>query len=152
MKHNIARYFLVASRGTPMDFVDPIRDKKKISQIKNFLRGSNRYRDLLLFVVGINTALRISDLLPLRIGDFVDQDGQIKDRFSIREEKREKRSEVVINSSIREALDVYLPAYPGIQQNLAHYVLFSTRLSDYNYTKPLSRFQAWRLIVEMCSA
>ena len=51
--------------GGNMNFVEPIRDRKKIAQIKNLLRGQRRYRDLLLFVVGINTALRISDLLQL---------------------------------------------------------------------------------------
>ena len=53
-----------------MNFVEPIRDRKKIAQIKNLLRGQKRYRDFLMFVVGINTALRISDLLELRGGDF----------------------------------------------------------------------------------
>ncbi len=53
-----------------MNFVEPIRDRKKIAQIKNQLRGQRRYRDLLLFVVGINTALRISDLLELRVESF----------------------------------------------------------------------------------
>ncbi len=48
-----------------MDFVEPIRDRKKITQIKNFLIGAERQRDLLLFVVGINTAPRISDILQL---------------------------------------------------------------------------------------
>jgi hypothetical protein len=48
-----------------MNFVEPIRDRKKIAQIKNQLRGQHRYRDLLLFVLGINTALRISDLLAI---------------------------------------------------------------------------------------
>ena len=48
-----------------MNFVDPIRDRKKIAQIKNQLRGQRRYRDLLLFVLGINKALRIPDLLEL---------------------------------------------------------------------------------------
>ncbi len=56
-----------------MNFVEPIRDKKQIAHIKNVLRGQGRWRDLLLFVVGINTALRISDLLQLRMGDFVDE-------------------------------------------------------------------------------
>src|SRR5258708_20569472 len=135
-----------------MDFVEAIRDKRKITQIKNYLSGSKRYRDLLLFVVGINTALRISDLLPLRIGDFVDPKGNYRDRFAIREEKREKRNEVVVNTSIREALDKYLPAYPGIEKKPEHYVFFSTKVSDYNYTRPLTRFQAWRLISEMCKA
>ena len=53
-----------------MKFVEPIRDRKKISQIKNLLRGNENYRDLLLFVLGINSALRISDLLQLKVGDF----------------------------------------------------------------------------------
>jgi hypothetical protein len=55
-----------------MNFVEPIRDQKKIAQIKNQLRGQRRSRDLLLFVVGINTALRISDLLELQVGHFLD--------------------------------------------------------------------------------
>jgi hypothetical protein len=37
-----------------MNFVEPIRDRKKIAQIKNLLGGQKRYRDLLLFAVGIN--------------------------------------------------------------------------------------------------
>src|SRR4051812_2070609 len=112
----------------PMDFVEAIRDKRKIAQIKNYLIGAERFRDLLLFTAGINTALRISDLLPLRIGDFVDEKGGYKDTFSIREEKREKRNEVVVNNSIREALDKYLPAYPGIETKPEYYVFFSTKL------------------------
>jgi integrase len=55
--------------------VQTIRDRKKLAQIKNLLRGQRRFRDLLLFVVGINTALRVSDLLSLRISDFVDEAG-----------------------------------------------------------------------------
>ena len=58
-----------------MNFVEPIRDRKKIAAIKNLLVGANRYRDLLLFVVGINTALRISDLLTLQVGQVVDANG-----------------------------------------------------------------------------
>ena len=73
-----------------MNFVEPIRDRKKIAQIKNQLRGQRRYRDLLLFVVGINTALRISDLLELQVDHFLDDYQQIKRRFWIKEQKRGK--------------------------------------------------------------
>ena len=97
-----------------MNFVEPIRDRKKIAQIKNLLRGQKRFRDLLLFVVGINTALRISDLLQLQICHFLDEQGRIKKRFWIKERKRGKRHELVINDSIRESLDEYLEAYPDI--------------------------------------
>ena len=87
-----------------MNFVEPIRDRKKIAQIKNLLRGQNRYRDLLLFVVGINSALRISDLLQLKNGHFVDENNRVRKRFWIKEQKRGKRHEVVIrrfNSQVR---------------------------------------------------
>jgi integrase len=97
-----------------MNFVEPIRDRKKIAQIKNLLRGQERFRDLLLFVVGINTALRISGLLQLQVLHFVDEQGHIRQRFWIKEQKRGKRQEVVVNESIREALEEYFAAYPGI--------------------------------------
>ena len=74
-----------------MNFVEPIRDRKRIAQIKNLLRGQGRLRDLLLFVVGVNTALRISDVLRLRIGDFLDEKRRFQRRFWIREQKRGKR-------------------------------------------------------------
>jgi hypothetical protein len=38
-----------------MNFVEPIRDRKKIAQIKNQLRGQHRYGDLLLFLLGLPT-------------------------------------------------------------------------------------------------
>ena len=69
-----------------MNFVEPIRDRKKIAQIKNQLRGQRRFRDLLLFTMGINSALRISDLLQLQIGHFIDESGRPKRRFWIQEQ------------------------------------------------------------------
>ena len=85
-----------------MKFVEPIRDRKKITQIKNLLRGEGRFRDLLLFTVGINTALRVSDLLRLQVGHFMDDRLGIKKHFRIKEQKRGKRHEVFVNSSIEE--------------------------------------------------
>src|SRR5258708_8792546 len=131
-----------------MNFVEPIRDKKQIAHIKNVLRGQGRWRDLLLFVVGINTALRISDLLQLRIGDFVDDQGQLKSRFWLREEKRGKRHEVVVNESIREALAQYLNAYPNLGNNLDHFVFFNSK--NNSYTQALKRGQAWNVIASIC--
>lgn len=131
-----------------MNFVEPIRDRKKIAQIKNLLRGQRRCRDLLFFVVGINTALRVSDLLALQIGDFVAQDGTLPSRFWIREEKRGKRNEIVINDAIRDALQEYLAAYPAVTENPANYLFFNTRTGD--FTRPITRKQAWKLIDALC--
>jgi integrase len=93
-----------------MNFVEPIRDLKKIAQIKNLLRGQRRYRDLLLFVVGINTALRISDLIELRVEHILDNHQRIRQRFWIKEQKRGKRHKVFVNTSIREIFKEYLAA------------------------------------------
>jgi integrase len=94
-----------------MNFVEPIRERKKITQIKNQLRGQRCYRDLLMFVVGINTALRISDLLELQVGHFLDDHQHVKRRFWIKEQKRGNRQEVKVNASIRERHFSLSPLY-----------------------------------------
>ncbi|MEO8391827.1 MAG: tyrosine-type recombinase/integrase [Chloroflexota bacterium] len=133
-----------------MNFVDPIRDRKKIAQIKNLLRGEKRFRDLLLFTVGINSALRVSDLLILQIGQFVDENGARADRFWLREEKRGKRQDVIVNDSIKEALDEYVAAYPVAAAKPDHYLFFNTRTMD--YSQPISRERAWKFVTEICAA
>ena len=131
-----------------MNFVEPIRNRNHISQIKNILKGQGRYRDVLLFTVGVNTALRVSDLLQLRIGDFVDVNGEIRQRFWLKEQKRGKRHEVVINKSIQKALEPYREAYPEVEADPDHFVFFNTR--THNYTQPISRKQAWQFISRIC--
>jgi len=49
-----------------MNKVDPIRDKSLIEEIKTELLKDN-YRNYLLFVLGINTGLRIGDILKLKV-------------------------------------------------------------------------------------
>jgi len=131
-----------------MNFVEPIRDRKKIAQIKNLLRGQQRYRDLLFFSLGINTALRVSDLLHLQIDHFMDDRQGLKQRFQIKEQKRGKRYEVFVNTSIREIFKEYLAAYPDITSNPDHFIFFNTKVND--FTKPIGRGQAWKFITSIC--
>ena len=133
-----------------MNFVEPIRDRKKIAQIKNQLRGQLRFRDLLLFTMGINSALRISDLLQLQIGHFIDESGRPKRRFWIQEQKRGKRHEVYINNSIQEALGEYLKAYTDVVENPENFVFFNTKMIA--YSESIKRGQAWKFIVSICCA
>lgn len=51
-----------------MNFVQPIRDSEYIREIKKYLFVWN-YRNYMLFVVGINRGLRISDILLLKVTD-----------------------------------------------------------------------------------
>ena len=124
-----------------MKFVEPIRDRKKITQIKNLLRGQNRYRDPLLFVVGTNTALRISDLLELQVSQFISEDGKIRNRFWIKEQKRGKRHEITINQSMKETLAEYLEAYPFILRDTRSYLFFNPKTNQH-----IKRGQAWKFI------
>lgn len=51
-----------------MNIVEPIRDKKNSRKIEKFLAKRNP-RDLLLFIIGTNTGLRVSDILALNVGN-----------------------------------------------------------------------------------
>ena len=50
-----------------MNVVEPIRNKKDIKKVENIL--SKNKRDLLLFTIGTNCGLRISDIISLNISD-----------------------------------------------------------------------------------
>ena len=89
-----------------MEFVQPIRDLKKIDTIKKLLKQQN-LRDYGLFVLGINSGLRISDLLKLRISD-VSEKGKIKDRIRLREKKTNKFKDFPLSNSTKSALKEYL--------------------------------------------
>ena len=51
-----------------MNTVEPIRSKEQIAAMKKILMATN-LRDAAWFSVGINTGLRISDVLALHLGD-----------------------------------------------------------------------------------
>ena len=54
-----------------MEYVDPIKDIEQINAMKAILQKHSQ-RDLLLFVLGINTGIKISDLLFLKVEDVWD--------------------------------------------------------------------------------
>ena len=89
-----------------MEFVQPIRDLKKIDTIKKLLKQQN-LRDYSLFVLGINSGLRISDLLKLRISD-VSEKGKIKDRIRLREKKTNKFKDFPLSEKTKQAIKEYL--------------------------------------------
>lgn len=51
-----------------MEFVEPIRGKRKIELVKVILK-KNDFRDYMLFLMGINSGLRVSDILKLKVSD-----------------------------------------------------------------------------------
>lgn len=90
-----------------MEFVQPIRDKGKIEAIKRILLGKNK-RDHLLFVLGINSGLRISDLLKFRVQDVADEKGRPKERITLREGKTGKTKDFPLGTNARKAIKEFL--------------------------------------------
>ena len=105
-----------------MNEVDPIKSTRKLGAIKALLRGSN-LRDYALFAFGINAALRVGDLLALKVGDVLDGRGEIRGEIRVRMQKTGAEVRVDIPQTARDALSEYLqtrdltdydaPLFPG---------------------------------------
>jgi len=107
-----------------MKFVEPIREKSKIDEIKKILKDDRNFRDLLFFVAWINFALRVTDLLELKVKDLF-EDGEIKDFFDIIEKKTKKENRIYITDNVKKVLKEYIAKYPYIIINSENYLFFT---------------------------
>jgi len=86
----------------------------------------------MLFVIGINTGLRIGDLLQLKV-----ENVKNKSHIIIKEQKTSKNKQILINSNLCKEINKY------IEDMAEHEYLFQSRIGE---NKPLSRFQAYRIL------
>lgn len=87
---------------------DPIKSLDDIQMISQYLIDSQRYRDNLLFVAGINLGLRCGDLLQLKVGHLLTEDGSAyRDKLVVKEQKTKKIREAYWNDAIYDAADLY---------------------------------------------
>ena len=121
-----------------MKFVEPIRDIKKISQIKNQLKWENKIRDLLLFELWINSALRISDLLEIKVKDLFDDNLNANSFFDIKEEKTSKYNRITITPKVKITLKSYKEKYDWILNDNQNYIFFNSKKS------PIWKYSIWR--------
>lgn len=82
--------------------VQPIKTTRDIASLKRML--ANNPRDYALFVVGINTALRASDLLKLTAGQVRQILADEDDGGFVRETKTGKRRRIIFNDAAKDAL------------------------------------------------
>lgn len=89
----------------------PIRSQSDRDKISAYLLRKN-VRDYALFMLGIFTGRRISDLVALDVCDvaYIDKRGRftIKTRLQIREHKTGKYSDLILHPAARRALSKYL--------------------------------------------
>jgi integrase len=119
--------------------VEPIRDRRKIEEIRKKLRDDNP-RDEALFTVGINMALRISDLLSLTIGDVLDSNGWLLDAVELKDRKGAIRR-FPLNKAAKSVLASYLFRRQGADRSEP---LFPSQQGD--GLSSLSRWQARKIL------
>ena len=131
---------------------EPIKSLEDIYRISDYLVANKRYRDNMLFIVGINFGLRVSDLLSLRFCQLIDDSCSFRTTFPILEKKTKntrrvkKNRYISINDAVMDAVTLYL------QNNdckLDDYMFRSESNRGSNQNKPMSRMSADRIIKEI---
>lgn len=114
--------------------VEPIRDKELIRECMEYLK----YKDdkyYVMFSIGIFTALRISDIIKLKVRDVYH-----KNRISIKQKKTNKYIEIPINKELKKILNEYCKGKPG------HWYLIKSRVGN---NKPVTTTMCYKVLREM---
>ena len=115
-------------RGFVMKFVEPIRDLNKVEEMKaELLKRGNR--DYFLFVLGVNSGLRISDMLKLKVRDLRNLELRLH-------ETKTRKAFVLSLAHIKEEVEDYI-RYKEDEE----YVFKSSRSEE-----PIKRVQAYRIL------
>lgn len=127
-----------------MSTTEPIKSKKDLIKFKDYYeRIHPNSRNALLMTIGLNTALRIGDILDLRWGDVYDfRQKSVKTHIRIHEQKTGKLNIIAINQPIKKKLKEFRTDHPTMQKG--DYLFQSQKHKG----MALSRFQAFRIIRE----
>ena len=116
-----------------MNTVEPIRDINTVNDIADYLRSRSE-RDYIMFLFGIYSGLRISDILKLRVRDV-----KGKEKIVMREKKTGKERKFPLNKVLKKSLASY------VGQKKDYEFLFRSRQGC---NQPVSRQQAWKILSE----
>ncbi|MDD3662278.1 MAG: site-specific integrase [Candidatus Pacebacteria bacterium] len=116
-----------------MNTVEPIRDMDLVMDVADYLKSNNE-RDFVMFMFGIYTGLRISDILLFRVRDVKE-----KDAVYIREEKTGKEKKFPLNKELKPIIAEFIRGKRDFEY------LFKSP----NYpNKPISRQQAYNILTK----
>lgn len=128
----------------------PFADEE-VALVAASFSGKYAARDRALFLLGVKTGFRISELLSLKVGDLV-QSGRMVERVTVRRAnmkgKLESRS-VVLHPAARVALLAWLEACKKEGPLSPEQYVFRSRSGS---NKPISRWQASNIIKEAAAA
>lgn len=120
-----------------MNCVEPIRDLEKLEEIKEELK-KNGTRDYLMFLTGINSGMRVSDIVKLNVNDVRNPNGTMKEHISVIEKKTKKLKKFPLCNSLLVEIEKYIK---NMEQDE---FLFKSRKGK---NKPITTTQAYRIIV-----
>lgn len=116
-----------------MNFVQPIRDVDLVKDICDYLYQKNK-RNYILFLTGIYTGRRISDILKLRVKDVKDKNHTI-----FKEQKTGKITKIDFNWKLKNAYAEYCADKP-----LNEFLIKSRKGKN----KPIDRSTAYMILKE----
>ncbi len=134
----------------PEHAAEPIKSLDDIYAISEFLISNKRYRDNMLFIVGINFGLRVSDLRMLRFSNLINDNFTFRDNFPVFEKKtrntrkRKKNRYITINTAVIEAVTLYLENTPNV--TLSDYLFRSESNRGKSLNQPLSNQSIDRIL------
>lgn len=135
---------------------DPIKSIDDIYAVSDWFISKGRYRDNMLFIVGINFGLRVSDLLTLRFSHLIDDQFRFKTTFPILEKKTKntrkvmKNRYITINDAVADAVMLYLENTEGVKLSDYMFKGESNRCGSDN--KPMHRNSVERILKEVGSS
>ena len=116
-----------------MNETKPIKSRKMIRNILVYLKNKNT-RDFIMFLTGIHTGLRITDLLRLRVVDVRD-----RNYIYVKEGKTNKPRKILISTELKREIKAFC-------KGKEHYeYLFKSREGENN---PISRSRAHQILKE----
>lgn len=120
----------------------PIKSKGKLEEFRNYYRNTEpNPRNYALIVLGLNSALRIGDILSLRWKDvYFSEKKTYREHISIVEKKTGKRNVLAINAPSQEALEYYRATLNRLDDDQ---FIFSSQKKPHN---GICRSQAFRII------
>lgn len=126
-----------------MSTAQPIRNMEELKRFKEYFKYQKpNARNYMLVITGLNTALRISDILHLTYSDIFDfEKRKWRTHIKVREQKTGKTNQIYINMEIRNAFE----AYSDYSISTPADWLFDSQMHT---GAPLSRYQAYRIIKE----
>ncbi len=125
-----------------MGTTQPIRETESLGKFIDYYETAEPSpRNRALIVLGLHTALRISDILALRWGDVYDFDsGSYRSHVYLREKKTKKSNVVALHPRAAAALEELRRGREGC--GAGDFVFTGAKSGD----APLSRSQAYRIV------